>query len=75
MAAVARQVEDADVARGIELFSTRSQMHGGRAFNVGEVTGEADLRLYHALVNQHWILATDGGPDRRIPVDIGARLT
>jgi uncharacterized protein YhbP (UPF0306 family) len=72
MAAIAKQVDRADVARGIELFSARSQAHGGRAFSVAEVTGDADLRLYHALADQHWILAKDGGPDRRIPVDISA---
>ena len=72
MAAVAKQVDDADVARGIELFSARCLTHGGRAFSVAEVTGHADLRLYHALATQHWILAKDGGPDRRTLVDINA---
>lgn len=70
LAATAEQVDDADVARGIELFSARSLAHGGAAFSVAEVTGEADLRLYHARAEQHWILAKDGGPDRRIPVDL-----
>lgn len=72
MAATAEQVDDADVARGLEVFSARSLAHGGRAFSMSEVTGRADLRLYHARAEQHWVLAKDGGPDRRIPVDIGA---
>jgi Pyridoxamine 5'-phosphate oxidase len=72
LAASAKQVDDAsDLARGTEVFSARSLAHGGRAFHVDEVIGPADLRLFHACAEQLWILAKDGGPDRRIPVDIG----
>jgi uncharacterized protein YhbP (UPF0306 family) len=72
MAAIAKQVDDPDLSRGIASFSARSQTHGGRSFSIADVTGEANLRLYHALAEQHWILAMDDGPDRRIPVDISA---
>jgi nitroimidazol reductase NimA-like FMN-containing flavoprotein (pyridoxamine 5'-phosphate oxidase superfamily) len=73
VAGLAEQVDETDVARAIEIFSARCLTHGGRTFSVREVTGQADLRLYHAIAEQHWILANDGGPDRRIPVDISAR--
>jgi hypothetical protein len=69
IAAGAEQVNDIDVARGIEIFSARSLSHGGRAFSETDVTGNADMRLYRAFAEQHWVLAKDGGPDRRIPVD------
>ena len=72
IAATANEIDDADLTRGIEIFSARCLTHGGRAFSATEVTGDADLRLYRALANQHWILAKDGGPDRRIPVDTSA---
>jgi hypothetical protein len=69
IAATAEQVDDIDLARGIEIFSARCLSHGGRAFSVSEVIGSADMRLYHALAERHWVLAKDGGPDRRIPID------
>ena len=72
IAATAEQIGDADLTRDIGTFSARSLAHGGRAFSVSEVSGDADLRLYRAVADQHWILAKDGGPDRRIPIDIGA---
>jgi nitroimidazol reductase NimA-like FMN-containing flavoprotein (pyridoxamine 5'-phosphate oxidase superfamily) len=69
IAADANQADDAHLAHAVEIFSTRCQAHGGRAFDVDEVTGRADLRMYHAVADQLWILAKDGGPDRRIPVE------
>lgn len=71
--ALAKEVDETDLARGIEIFSARCVMHGGRAFSTAEVTGDADLRLYRAVADQHWIVAKDGGPDRRIPVDTSDR--
>ena len=68
----AAEIDDSDLARGIEIFSARCLTHGGRAFSVSEVTGHADLRLYRAVADEQWILAKDGGPDRRIPVDTSA---
>jgi nitroimidazol reductase NimA-like FMN-containing flavoprotein (pyridoxamine 5'-phosphate oxidase superfamily) len=72
IAASATEIDAAELVRGIEIFSARCLTHGGRAFSASEVTGDADLRLYHAVADQHWILAKDGGPDRRIPVKTSA---
>jgi hypothetical protein len=69
MAATAGEVDDADLGRGTEIFSARCVAHGGRAFSIDDVTGDAGLRLFRARADQHWILADDGGPDRRISVD------
>jgi Pyridoxamine 5'-phosphate oxidase len=72
IAATAGQVDSTDLGRGTEIFSARCLSHGGRAFSEDEVSGQADLRLYHAIAGEHWILAKDGSPDRRVPVDLAA---
>jgi hypothetical protein len=69
MTAEAEEVTDAEVARGIEVFSRRSPAHGGVAWtpeDVGEATG---IRLYRARAAAHSILAKDGQPDHRIQAD------
>lgn len=72
IAATADQVDDGDLTRAIGIFSARCLAQGGRAFDVVEVTGPADMRMYHAVTGQQWILAKDGGPDRRIPIQADA---
>ena len=70
MSAVAELLEDGQTARGIEAFSRRSVAHGGRAWTSQDVRPGAGLRLYRAVAEEHWILARDGRPDYRIPVDL-----
>ena len=70
ISAVAAQVDDAEVAPGITAFSDRLLTHGGRQWTAADVTGDAELRLYRATADHHWILAKDGKPDHRIPVDL-----
>jgi uncharacterized protein YhbP (UPF0306 family) len=64
--AEARQATDSERQPGIELFSRRSQVHGGVPFSVADVTDPARLRLYIATVSEMWIL--ERGTDHRIPV-------
>jgi uncharacterized protein YhbP (UPF0306 family) len=64
--AEARQATDSERQAGIELFSRRSQVHGGVPFSVADVTDPARLRLYVATVTEMWIL--ERGTDNRIPV-------
>jgi len=72
MTATAAQVTDDDeIARGIDVFSRRSRSHGGAAWTAADVTPDADLRLYRAIADAHFILAKDGTPDHRIPIDLG----
>jgi Pyridoxamine 5'-phosphate oxidase len=71
LSAVAEQAGPADVERGIEVFSRRSLGHGGYAWTCDDVQGDAGLRLYRAVADQHWMLAKDGGPDRRTAVALG----
>jgi Pyridoxamine 5'-phosphate oxidase len=71
MPAVAEEVTGAELERGIEVFSRRSLAHGGPAWTLDDVQGEAGIRLYRATAAEHSILAKDGRPDHRIPADIG----
>jgi uncharacterized protein YhbP (UPF0306 family) len=70
MTAVAEAAAGADVERGIEVFSRRSQRHGGQPWTVDDVRGE--IRLYRAMASGHSMLAKDGRPDHRIPVELEA---
>jgi pyridoxamine 5'-phosphate oxidase-like protein len=67
ISAVAEQVGDDGLTRGIETFSRRSLAHGGAEWTVKHVRGESGLRLYRAIAETYSILAKDGRPDHRIP--------
>jgi hypothetical protein len=67
MSAVAEQIVDEhEIARGVDVFSRRSLMHGGAVWTIDDLQNEAGLRLYRAVADAHWILAKDGRPDHRI---------
>lgn len=70
MSGLARQAVEAEVASAIAAFSERSTGHGGLEWTAADVSGDAELRLYRATAEQHWILAKDGRPDHRMRVDI-----
>ncbi|MGH8894990.1 MAG: pyridoxamine 5'-phosphate oxidase family protein [Actinomycetes bacterium] len=72
MAARAELVADDDLVRGTEVFSRRSVAHGARPWATDDVRPPAALRLYVATVSEHWVLAKDGSPDHRVPVDVTA---
>lgn len=74
VAATASEASDADLERGIEVFSRRSLQTGGVAWAPDDVRGAAGLRLYRAVAAEHSMLAKDGTPDHRVVVDVlGAR--
>jgi nitroimidazol reductase NimA-like FMN-containing flavoprotein (pyridoxamine 5'-phosphate oxidase superfamily) len=69
MAAVAEELTDAELVRGIEIFSRVSQTHGARAWVEADVRSPALHRLYRATATEHSVLdPARGGVDRRIPV-------
>ena len=70
MAAVADEPEGAERERGIEIFSRRSQSHGGRVWTLEDVAPSATLRLYRATVSEHWVLDPDVRPDQRRRLDL-----
>ncbi|WP_328746900.1 pyridoxamine 5'-phosphate oxidase family protein [Streptomyces sp. NBC_00285] len=70
MSAVAAEiVEGAEGA--LEVFSRRSLGHGGRVWTLDDVRGDSGMRLYRAVAGTHSMLAKDGRPDHRVPVDPG----
>jgi Pyridoxamine 5'-phosphate oxidase len=73
MHARAQLVPDGELERGIQVFSDRSISHGGMPFTVADVTGASGIRLYRATAADHSMLAKDGKPDHRVPVDLGRR--
>ncbi|GAB3752542.1 pyridoxamine 5'-phosphate oxidase family protein [Microlunatus parietis] len=64
----AGQVAPDDLADGIAIFSRESEAQELGAWGLDRVTGEAPFRLYCARVTESWVLAEDGGPDRRLPL-------
>jgi uncharacterized protein YhbP (UPF0306 family) len=52
----------------IDVYSRRCMAHGGLTWAAEDVQGDAGLRLYQALADEHWMLAKDGRPDHRVPV-------
>lgn len=70
MSAVAERVDERELAHAIDVFSSRSVTHGGRALAATDVGGTSGLDLYHAAADDHWILAKDGQPDHRMPVHV-----
>ncbi len=67
MSALATQVADAELERGMGIFSRRSQLQGARAWTQTDVLPPASLRLYCAKVSEQFVLDTS---DRRIPVSL-----
>ena len=70
MSAAAKLLEGGETASGIEAFSRRSVAHGGREWTSEDIRSGADMRLYRARADSHWILAKDGRPDHRIPAPL-----
>ena len=68
MAATAAELTGGELERGIETFSRVSQSHGAKAWSL-EDARTAGLRLYRALVSDHWVLDPEERPDRRTPVN------
>ena len=69
MSARAEELNGSELERGIEVFSRRSQEHGGRSWNADDVQPPAPHRLFRASVDPHWTLDQTAKPgDRRTPV-------
>ena len=64
-------VPEREIESGIAVFSRESKAQGIGSWSVDRVTGDAELRLYRASLTDTWVLAEDGGPDRRLEVQDG----
>lgn len=69
MDATAEQLTGADLDRGIQLFSRRSQADDGSEWTREDSTPPAKHRLYRAVVTAQWVLDDH---DERVPVSLGA---
>jgi nitroimidazol reductase NimA-like FMN-containing flavoprotein (pyridoxamine 5'-phosphate oxidase superfamily) len=69
MAGTAGELTGEELERGIETFSRVSQRHGAKAWTIEDVRPPAALRLYRAIVSEHWVLDPEKRPDERTPVD------
>ena len=67
----AQQVDGAELDRALEVFSVRSIAHGGRAWTHDDVQGDTLIRMYRATALSYSMLAKDGQPDHRVPVELG----
>lgn len=63
----AAQLPEADLDRGLALFSRISQAPAGAAWNRSDVEAPARHRLYHATAVQHFVLSRTG---ERLPVSL-----
>jgi nitroimidazol reductase NimA-like FMN-containing flavoprotein (pyridoxamine 5'-phosphate oxidase superfamily) len=70
MSALAEELTGADLERGIDIFSRRSQEHGAREWTPADVRPPAAIRLYRAKVSEHWVLDPETSPDQRISVRV-----
>jgi len=68
MSAVAEELTDIELERGIEVDSRTSLDEGGHAGKQDDVKLPAPYRLYRATVSEHWILDPGGHPDHRTSV-------
>jgi hypothetical protein len=66
----AEQLADVDLDQGLAVFSARSLEQGGSAWTREDVTGETLIRMYRATASSYSMLAKDGQPDHRVPVDL-----
>jgi nitroimidazol reductase NimA-like FMN-containing flavoprotein (pyridoxamine 5'-phosphate oxidase superfamily) len=60
ISAVARRLDGAEAAEGIEIFSRRSLAHSGRAWTPADVQPPAELRLYRATARSTSSTSTTG---------------
>ena len=67
----AEEVTGSDMDAALEVFSARSIQHGGSVWTRHDVEGETLIRMYRATAIGYSMLAKDGQPDHRVPVDLG----
>lgn len=68
----AEQVTEADLEEALAVFSARSVEHGGSTWSREHVSGDTLIRMYRATAISYSMLANDGQPDHRVPVDLPA---
>lgn len=73
MSAVAEQIADVELDRGLRIYNGRFQNlaeHGVSDTAREDVLAPAVYRLYRAIAQEHWVLDPAGHPDHRTPVTV-----
>jgi len=68
MSAHADELTEEGADSAIEVFSSRSQLHGAGVWTLADVRPPAELRLYRGIASGQWILEPGAPSDRRVPV-------
>ena len=66
----AEQLSGSTLDQGIAVFSARSIKDGGSTWSRDDVEGESLIRMYRATASSYSMLAKDGRPDHRVPVQL-----
>jgi hypothetical protein len=69
----AEQLTGPELDRGLAVFSDRSIRDGGSRWTRDDVEGDALIRMYRATAISFSMLAKDGRPDHRLPVNLNGR--
>jgi len=67
MSALAHELTGADISRGIDIFSRRSEAQGVNRWTADDVRPPARHRLYRATAMEHFVLTPH---DERVPVRV-----
>lgn len=71
LSCVATVVPDSELGEALEVFNYRSLASGGEALARTDVQGPAsEFRLYRAVADEAFMLAKDGQPDHRVPIQL-----
>ncbi len=66
----AEQLNGQTLDDGLAVFSARSIKDGGSIWSRDDVEGESLIRMYRATASSYSMLAKDGRPDHRVPVQL-----
>src|SRR5918995_2648279 len=69
MEATVEELSDAELDHGLAVFSRRSVEHGGSTWGRDDIN-PGELMMYRANVVSYSMLAKDGQPDHRVPIQI-----
>jgi nitroimidazol reductase NimA-like FMN-containing flavoprotein (pyridoxamine 5'-phosphate oxidase superfamily) len=72
---VAKELTDAELRDGLEVFDRVSRKDIDRGWDLNDVQGSAPFRLYRATVTESWVLIPGRDPERGSGVDRSERVS
>jgi nitroimidazol reductase NimA-like FMN-containing flavoprotein (pyridoxamine 5'-phosphate oxidase superfamily) len=70
MSALAEALAEADLDRGLDIYSRSAVARGGKAWEKQNALAPAPYRLYRATASEQWILDPTASTDHRVLVTI-----